>query len=252
MKEENKEVTMNEEKDGMKDVQGVIRQKRTLLSLWRVAVLLFICILLLGPILYFLHMELGLMPLIRILPSDESMIKHFHKHREDFEKMVKIFRYDFSVPFDAPSQCLIPSPEVQSIMERSGIDALCADSDYWIPPDPYEKNARFNTKETSYRENRAIEFIFERGYLRRMDGNFTLVRKYYLYIPVIPITIDERRTFKLSDGKEVYADGLLKRPIEIHFLYKSLSDYPSIFMPGECVYRRIEPQWFIGMCHLGN
>lgn len=195
---------------------------------------------LLAPILYFVHLELDLGSLIRTLPSDEKMIANFREHREDFEKLVKIYRYDSSVPFDR--LCLNPTPDVEVIMKRAHVTGLCTDGYMWIPPDPYSEEARMRSiKRYAFggpRDISGIFFSYDHGPVRIGTGKFDHVRKSYYYTPMIP---------RIEKGRQYPAYELLLTPVHRYRLFTSLNTYSDL-LPAECYFRQIEPQWFIELC----
>jgi len=89
--------------------------------IWAGMIILF----LLSPVLYFVHMEIGLGSLIRTLPSDEKMIVNFREHREDFNKLVRIVQYDSSAKFEAFS--LVPTPQIEMVMNRANVAQITSD-----------------------------------------------------------------------------------------------------------------------------
>lgn len=210
--------------------------KKTKMRLIRVGVPI---VLLLAPILYFVHLELDLGSLIRTLPSDEEMIANFREHREDFEKLVKIYQYDSSARFDAFS--LVPSPQVEAIMKRDNVDLLFSDLENWIPPDPYSEEARKQSLSSTKvgRNITGICFNYAHGPVRMGIDKFDHVRKGYYYAPVVP---------RIDKGRQYPAYELLHTPNHRVRLFKSLNKYPDSFLPGECYFRQIEPQWFIKLC----
>jgi hypothetical protein len=72
----------------------------------------------------------------RSLPSDEEMISHFYEHKEDFERLVRIYREDLSVPADVVGR-LLPTPQVKALMNRIGVMEVNGDGSVWLPPYPY-------------------------------------------------------------------------------------------------------------------
>jgi hypothetical protein len=54
---------------------------------------------------------------LRSLPSDEEMIANFHKYRPEFERLVRTYREDMSVPTDFMG-FLMPTADVKAVMNR--------------------------------------------------------------------------------------------------------------------------------------
>jgi hypothetical protein len=191
------------------------------------------------PSLLFLHWEVGLDSLLRCLPRDEEMIRNFREHREGFERLVRAFRHDSSLPFDALGQCMVPTPTVAGIMKYVGVDKLCTDRTKWMPPDPYAESARSRGcySKASYRELSGIRFVYGHGDVIRLNTLLPAVSKLYYYIPLEP---------EIEDGrlKIPYPGG----PLGKAYLSDNLNEYPPDFESSDCAYRKIEPHWFIELC----
>lgn len=200
---------------------------------------LLIILLLIAPVLYFVHLELDLCSLIRSLPSDEKMIANFKEHREDFEKLVRIYQYDPSARFDAFS--LVPTPQVEAIMKRANVDLLFSDLENWVPPDPYADEARERSLSSKKIGKNITSLCFDYAHdpVRMGINKFDHVRKGYYYTPIAP---------RIEKGRQYPAYELLCTPNHKMRLFKSLDNYPESFLPGECYFRQIESQWFIKLC----
>jgi hypothetical protein len=182
-------------------------------------------------------------PYFRFLSSDEKMIRNFHKHRADFEQLVKIYREDFSIP--TRLYILDTTPEVAAILKRSNVQGVVGDWILWIPPDPYSKEAREAMLKILYRkklqhrftslEDRAYSgVIIAYSYFKVMRlYNGSKVSKDYYYIPFVP---------KIKNG---YLATPIGDPLQI---FPTLNTYPQSLRIERCVARQIEPQWFIRMC----
>jgi hypothetical protein len=88
--------------------------------------------------------EYGLAP-FRFLPNDQEMIDHFLRHREDFERLVQIYREDPYLP-NRSGIVWEPTPEIEAIMKRINVDILRTDWCVWLPPDPYSEDAKTQTE----------------------------------------------------------------------------------------------------------
>jgi len=181
-------------------------------------------------------------PYFRSLPSDEEMIANFHKHRADFERLVRIYREDLSVPTDFYD--LKPTPEVKAIMDRINVLWVKGDGVLWIPPDPYSTELNFLrgkaelTAKWGSPERRQFSGV-KFGYPHRKVSSFknlAHIYKLYYYIPAVP---------RIRDGR-------LKRPGNIleadPLIVRTLNETPYFRGFDYCAYREIEPHWFIGMC----
>lgn len=178
----------------------------------------------------------------RVLPSDEEMIAHFHRHRADFERLIQIYREDPSLPnrFGMVSQ---PTPEMETITKRINVNWPTSDWTVWLPPDPYSEEARRVTKalqldrkihrgDVEGRKFSGVRIGYAHLPVRRFDKNMPEVFKGYYYTPFAP----------------QIENGMLKKPVGGEWSYPSLNTYPSRLITGDCVYRQFEPQWFIRMC----
>jgi hypothetical protein len=207
-------------------------------------VLLFISAYLLLFHAFFSSADLPL--LFRPLPSDEDMIANFHKHRTEFERLVRIYQQDPSIHVEFDE--LIPTPEIETAMGRINVSSVRADGHIWIPPDPYSRDLDV--------VKRLAPTYFQRGdychlsaQSRKLSGvklsyacgtiitfEFNLISKGYYYVPIIP---------------EVYGETL-RLPTHPMTGYRriagSLNGYPSDFKQYDCLCRQIEPHWFIEMC----
>ncbi|MFH1113315.1 MAG: hypothetical protein V1792_05290 [Pseudomonadota bacterium] len=80
--------------------------------------------------------------LFRFLPSDEELIANFSRHRSDFERLVRIYREDLSVPTNCVGD-LEPTPKIKAVMDRLNVTAVHGDGVLWIPPNPYSGDPAF-------------------------------------------------------------------------------------------------------------
>ena len=186
--------------------------------------------------------EIGWVP-FKTLPTDEEMIANFSKHRADFERLVKIYEEDLSVPTDVVGQ-LLPTPQVRSLMDRLNVASIISDGQIWIPPDPYSLEPKF------LRERVRLQSSIQSAEARRLSGPMFShvhgrvtrleylqpVYKSYHYIPSAP---------KINNGVLITpgtpATGYPR-------LYGSLNAYPPDFATFSCAYKQIDARWFIGMC----
>jgi hypothetical protein len=177
--------------------------------------------------------------LLRPLPTDEEMIANFQRHRADFERLVRIYREDLSVPNNVVG-FLLPTPEIKAAMDRIHVDLVQGDRMVWIPPDPYSRDATFLKQKNSLshlpqqRKFSGVKLSYTYGTVIRYQGD--LVCKDYCYVPLIP---------RESGGQLVLTGspaGGYPRVAE------TLNTYPPKFGQFDCLCRQIEPQWFIEMC----
>ena len=186
-------------------------------------------------------------PYFRSLPSDEEMIEHFYRHRADFERLVKIYLEDSSVPTDVVGT-LLPTPEVKATMDRINITFVSDDQVLWILPDPYSTDPDFRRK---YIKLSAKTYGANRREIRQYFGvilsyahpkalrlkYMAPVHKRYYYVPFRPRVRDGEIHFP-QVSLMAYGDGPS---------VQSLNTYPPGLKPFGCAYREIEPHWFIRM-----
>ena len=165
------------------------------------------------------------------------MITHFLRHREDFERLVKLYRRD-----TRQGPVIRPTRKMKVIMKRINVDWIAPDFRIWMPPDPYSKEAhrKINRLNLQWKVNRGypearkfsgviLGYSHERV-IRLRDLSY--VEKAYYYTPVVPQV----------------EHGLLRDPIGNLRLFSTLNTYPPDLISGYRVYRQFEPQWFIRMC----
>jgi hypothetical protein len=180
-------------------------------------------------------------PFFRSLPSDEEMIENFNKHRADFERLVHIYREDLSVASEVGH--LIPTPEIEAVMDRINVVEVYDDGSVWLPPDPYAKEAESRadlwikaaSKDPAARTLSGVRLAYAHGRVIRPKYLVSAWKDYY-YVPFVP-TI-QNRELRIPGGG---SDGPAR-------VLPTLDTYPPHFKPLECVYRQISPQWFIRMC----
>jgi hypothetical protein len=191
-------------------------------------------------------------PYFRRLPTDEEMVANFHKHRGDFERLARIYRED-PIPVNSLGYVL-PTPEIQAVMER--INVVHGNTDYvvWIPPDPYadwvrpdpysgpnefeQERSRFKLKcDFPCRESRkysGVVLTSGPGVVKSLTYN--RIKKSYYYTPFPP---------KIIDGRLVVPATLLTGGSG--GIYPTLTKLPAGFKSGDAIYRQIEPHWYIMM-----
>jgi len=175
---------------------------------------------------------------IRNVPSDEDMITHFHNYRADFERLVKIYREDLSVP--VVGTYLSNSPEVAYLKKRTGMRYIHGDQGIWIPPDPYAKQAylmidkfKINPYSPKGRQYSGVVFDYDHLDVFSFNKYQFLIKKYY-FVPFIP--------------KVVQGELSIPGPGFSCKLVKSLNDGLADMADYECACRQFEAQWLIMMC----
>jgi len=185
-------------------------------------------------------------PFFRSLPSDEEMIADFHAHRADFERLVKIYREDLSVP--TCMRVLQPTPEIKAAMRRMHVVRVQGDGVMWLSPDPYSLDQDFQDKLTELllkrwsspelRKFEGVELNYSQKIVRSLAYWGEIEKRYY-YIPLAPKV--EKGQLKLPSGAPLgYDDGPLCRSLDSWTC-------PDDLGPFESAYRKIEDHWFIKM-----
>ncbi|MHB9119165.1 MAG: hypothetical protein ACYC2R_12955 [Burkholderiales bacterium] len=193
------------------------------------------------------------------LMSDEAMIAHFKAHRAELAQLVKYFQ-----AFDPtkPPYSWDASPEVQALKARAGVKWLSEVGPTWLPNPYSEETAKLRNKLThegkfGFNEMRRTASV-RISLLKKRDSHGLLhgygwIWKEYGYMPQIP---------KIEGGKLQHPWGVQTRWAgqAPHLVWQetirkdssrvldSLDGYPPDWKRGECVYRPIEPNWFIVMC----
>ena len=174
------------------------------------------------------------------LPPDADMIAHFTAHREEFEALVALYQ--------AHGHVLSGHPESQkhaALLKRAGLHHLSANSDIWLP-EPYsvesaEKARGMNPFHSYAHHDLVLNVAKPMVSSPRVRG---LVWKNYFYVPVVPNVEQGRLWWPRSPHS-----GQMNRSARV---LDSLDEYPPDWLQGrpvaECVYRRIEPQWFLTLC----
>lgn len=184
------------------------------------------------------------------LPGDEEMIAHFNKHRDELETLVERYReHDTSDREHLWSQL----PEIVQLRSRAGIERVAESGTIWLP-EPYSAESARQLKDLAATNGvRYITLMRRYGSLKieledpRFGMRPAIVRtaiasaiwKEYFFFPHAP---------KLERGRlwwPASVDGKLTRSERV---FGTLNQYPPGWERGECVFRSIQPQWFIRMC----
>ena len=181
---------------------------------------------------------------VRELPSDAEMIAHFQAHRAEFEKLVALYQ-----KHGRHGNLQRGQPEYQeytALLKRTDLSHLSWDGEIWLS-DPYamETANRAKTKDR-------FHAYAQHGVMLRVDRLIAsprvraLVWKDYFYVPVVPRVEHGELWWPADDKGKIYRKARVLR---------SLDDYPPEWVRtppkvdvGGCVYRRIEPQWFLRLC----
>ena len=205
------------------------------------------------------------------LPSDEEMIANFRAHRADFVEAVRRYR---EYPADYTPWDWYKEDDTLELFNRAGIDHIQHSSVVWLP-DPY-------AVETAVKVRRELlgakdYSLFDRyGALRiqpattpRIDhpdrgdtsrhyhGSllFGVIWKDYYFFPEAPRIENGLMLGPLGivgrggPGSRFHEKEGVATVQSKERVLPSLNRLPRKWQDYECVYRRIEPQWFIRMCN---
>lgn len=175
------------------------------------------------------------------LPSDNELVAHFKTYRADFEELVRMYqRYGSTARDDLQNQ------QYAELLKRAGLTFLDEDGVIWLP-EPFSpesaNKARGMDPFHAYAHHGVILRMGTMVQTPRVRG---LVWKDYFYVPVVPRVEQGRLWWPRSPYT-----GDVHRSARV---FESLDDYPSDWVwkrPAECVFRQIEPQWFLRLCASG-
>ena len=209
------------------------------------------------------------------LPSDEEMIENFKAHRADFVEAVRRYR-EYPRSPDKDSSLWFKEGDTLELFKRAGIDSIDARGSWF--PNPY-------SVETAIRHHRDIlsgsihiniinkhkygELRIQPATTPRIDhpdqGDyrkyyrntllFGVIWKDYYFFPEVPYIQDGilfgpinivGKGFLGSQFHPVKGVSTIQSEARV---LPSLNHLPSNWKGFECVYRQIEPQWFIRMCN---
>lgn len=168
-------------------------------------------------------------------PSDEELIDFFYKNRPAIEALVDFYRKGGE----------IPSKEWNVLRSKSGVKHVST-SGLWVGSDPYvDGKSAFDEylklpiseRIKKGRELSGLSVILEDG--RYMNTLFS-VSKELFHAP---------KPVKIKNGKLVFPEHS-GRGGDVSRLLPSLNKFPDPWKDGDCVFRQIENEWFIVMCHL--
>lgn len=195
------------------------------------------------------------------LMRDEAMIEHFHQHRAELEKLVAHYR---AYPQENNPVLWDAAPEIQALKQKAGVRWL-SEAGPGFPPNPYSEESAYLREQLSkegkygFKERRQISNSIRISLWKGRNGSSWLrgygwIWKEYGHSPEVP---------KIEGGKLWHAWGVAyKRNPTNPFgkldtyvnktrfsrVFDSLNGYPPHWRRGECVFRPIEPHWFIVMC----
>lgn len=192
------------------------------------------------------------------LPSDEVMIENFTTHRADFVEAVRRYR-DYPRPPDKDTSLWFKDGDTLELFKRAGIDNIDYGNGVWFP-NPYSPETdKKIVYEITENHNRGVVHQYgalkitpattpridhpgqmdDRSY-RRNTLLFGVIWKDYYFFPEVP-RIENGALLGPVNHKGEYSF----RSRTLH----SLNRFPINWKGFECVYRQIEPQWFLRMCN---
>lgn len=186
------------------------------------------------------------------LPSDETMIEHFYTHRADFEEVVKRF-HGYERIRGKSSSFWYKEGDTPALYERAEIHRIWATAPVWLP-DPYSvetANEVERMRKTEALRPAPRQFLGHQygalvikpapkeGY-RALNLRYLFIWKDYQFFPEAPRIENGELLLPLNTRGE-YSARMRVLP--------SLNHFPEHWQPFECVYRRIEPRWFLRMCN---
>lgn len=181
------------------------------------------------------------------LPSDESMIANFKEHRAEFDELVRRYREYESPP--GKHYLWKTVGDTPGLAAKAGIYYINDVTPLWLA-NPYSIKTGRAIHEGLV-SGKGIGLSFKYGALilkpaPKSDYYATSIRhlaviwKDYYFIPEVPLVEDDLLLFPVGQRGEYLAK---KRSLP------SLNSYPENWKPFECVYRQIEPHWFLHMCN---
>ena len=181
------------------------------------------------------------------LPSDEEMIAHFNAHRTQIEELVKSYRGFVS----GKGKVWGEIPANKALMAKAGVKRVKTLGPMWFP-NPYTIDGAKRFYDLMKRQHGVNELLYDSigvelvnkkrprttfASVLLSNGSY-LIFKELIYFPEVP---------KISDGKiwwPTFTDGSTRSSR----LFSTLDEYPPDWKKAECVYRKIDPNWFIYMC----
>jgi hypothetical protein len=175
-------------------------------------------------------------------PPDEEMIAHLERHRVDIEELVHRYRI-----FDAPigkHYTWANVPDTQELMKEAGVRDISYIGGIWYP-DPYAPETGRRVEEQRIAEAGLPGYERYGTLIVRLDGidyfrvwyKWGIVMKYLAYFPEPP-RVEQERIMLPAD-----AEGKI-RPWDR--VLPSLNEPPDDWVG--CLFRRIDPHWFINLC----
>lgn len=203
------------------------------------------------------------------LPSDEKMIEHFQAHRADFEEAVRRYR---TYPTNKDTSFWYKEGDTLLLFKRAGIDRINDLVPMWLP-DPYTVKtailsnkivdesghppfAKFSSLQITPATTPRIEHpdTMDDSSYRTYSIKFGFIWKGYYHTPEVPRIENGEMLWPLTTVGKGFPESTFHALEGVATLQSSspvlstLNRFPDSFGKMGCVYRRIEPQWFLRMC----
>ncbi|MDY1584109.1 hypothetical protein [Pseudomonas aeruginosa] len=169
-------------------------------------------------------------------PSDEELIDFFYENRPAIEALVDFYRKGGE----------IPSKEWNVLRRKSGVGHV-GTTGLWIGDDPYvdgkpafDKYLKLPASER-IKKSRALSGLSVIPADKRYMNILFSVSKELFHIP---------KPVKIEGGRLVFPEHTGRGGEDTYRLLPSLNKFPDPWKDGDCVFRQIESEWFISMCHL--
>jgi hypothetical protein len=208
-------------------------------------------------------------------PSDEKMIANFKANQADFIELVRRY-HEYPHSPDTSSSLWDEEGDTQEIFKRTGIGRIVIRDELWLP-EPYSAETAKRKDELLEKRRSLISYLRtarEAGQAPEFNAQDTQAYQQYYKYRVLEIQqAPEKRLYPFIGtqwcllGSNIRKDyyffpeapriendellGPMKADGEYSYSYRvlpSLNRFPIPWKPYECVYRQIEPQWFIRMC----
>lgn len=223
------------------------------------------------------------------LPSDEEMIENFKTHRSDFEEAVRRYReYQFGNGKNESNW--FQEGDTLNIFNRAGIHHIDDQLGIWLP-NPYAVETALKVDEIfkefgeisahdKYNQDFSRVMFYKKHSTLKIGptknprtGNpetdssvgysqvtifFGSIWKDYVYFPEAPkvengwLLYPLQTTLRKSDDTTYHEKEKVMTWQDKERVFSSLNSFPFHWRRYECIYREIEPQWYLRMCHGNN
>jgi len=209
------------------------------------------------------------------LPSDEEMMANFYAHRADFEELVWRWREHPPVSDGKGIGYLFPRENAQQ-MKRAGISRINESIPFWYP-DPYSIQTAQKRYDMAARKNDPVygfdvlhkyreavikpEHEIDRYTKSRLirannDVRLSMVWKDFVHMPEVPriengwlLNPPSVASSKIAPDDQYHEKENVYVQQKRRRVLSSLNTIPEDWKVNECVYRQLEPQWFLQMCN---